>query len=74
MADWGLAEQLEAEMLDALRVANWQRTENGRKGRKMPKPTPRPWVKAGEAGESRHFGAEPVSVEDFRSFWEKGTA
>lgn len=40
-AEWGLAEQLAATLLDAVRAGNWQR--GGGKGPK-PKPVPRPGV------------------------------
>lgn len=68
-ADWGLAEQLAAEAVDALRISNWQRTENGRKGRKQPKPVKRPWDVADKA-EQKQFGSGAVSIDEFRRFWD----
>jgi hypothetical protein len=46
-ADWGIAEHLQAMTFDALQVANWQRSEDGSKGRNRPKPYPRPGSKRG---------------------------
>jgi hypothetical protein len=44
---WGLQEHLQAVVVDELRMANWQRTNEGRKRSeqsKPPKPFPRPGV------------------------------
>lgn len=51
-AAWTVAEHLAAAQIDALNVANWQRTKDGQKGHKRPKPIPRPGAGAasGRAG------------------------
>lgn len=41
-AAWSTADHLLAAAVDALNVANWQRTEDGQKGRNAPKPLRRP--------------------------------
>jgi hypothetical protein len=43
-ASWSLTDHLLAAVVDALHVANWQRTSDGAKGRRRPKPIPRPGV------------------------------
>jgi len=37
---WGLPEHLLALLVDALHVANWQRSSDGSKGRNYPEPIP----------------------------------
>jgi hypothetical protein len=47
---WGLQEHLTALVIDELRVANWQRQNEGvkeSKRSKPPKPVPRPGVRGG---------------------------
>ena len=46
-AMWGLQEQLLALNADYLRILIWQRTPDGQKGRKFPKPIKRPGVDDG---------------------------
>ncbi|MDN6566334.1 MAG: DUF5361 domain-containing protein [Actinomyces sp.] len=41
---WSLDSQLGAAAVDQLRILAWQQTKDGAKGRKQPKPTPRPGV------------------------------
>lgn len=41
-AAWGVTEHLLATVVDALQVANWQRSKDGARGRGAPKPIPRP--------------------------------
>lgn len=43
-APWGLTEQLLASVADAVRVANWQRANAGKK---RPSPRPQPIVRPG---------------------------
>lgn len=61
--DWDMPSQLLAAVIDQLRVANWQRTQDGQKGRRPPKPTPRPGVNDG----TRRYGRttrDPEEVKD----------
>ncbi|MZF56949.1 hypothetical protein GTX53_24475 [Streptomyces sp. SID5594] len=49
---WGLAEHLQALTIDELRVANWQRSNEGvkeSKQSKRPAPVPRPGTKSKQA-------------------------
>ncbi|MEU3507959.1 hypothetical protein ABZ733_08505 [Streptomyces longwoodensis] len=49
---WGLQEHLTAVVIDELRTANWQRSNEGVEKRKQsspPKPVPRPGVGGGRA-------------------------
>jgi hypothetical protein len=41
-AAWGVQEHLLASAVDALNVANWQRSRDGQTGRRAPRPVPRP--------------------------------
>lgn len=41
---WGLSEQLLAMVADALNIANWMNSEDGRRKRHRPEPIPRPGV------------------------------
>lgn len=62
---WGLTEQLLAAAVDALNVANWQRSASGAaKGQqpKKPQPIPRPGVKP----EGRTFGGGRMSIAELR--------
>lgn len=43
-AAWTLGEHMAASQVDALAVANWQRSKAGTEANKMPKPLPRPGV------------------------------
>lgn len=43
-AVWGLNEHLLAAAVDALNVANWQRSQDGSTGRNYPQPLTRPGV------------------------------
>jgi hypothetical protein len=43
-AAWTTAEHLAASQVDALAVANWQRSKAGTEANKAPKPLPRPGV------------------------------
>lgn len=36
--DWSLNDHLLALILDVLRIANWQRTDDGQRGRRQPDP------------------------------------
>lgn len=41
-ASWGVAEHLLASVVDSLQIANWQRSKDGQRGSRAPKPMPRP--------------------------------
>lgn len=46
-AVWTVTDHLLASAVDALNVANWQRTKDGARGVRPPKPMPRPGVAPG---------------------------
>lgn len=46
---WTTAEHLAAHTVDALAVANWQRSKAGSEGKRMPEPLPRPGVEAAKS-------------------------
>lgn len=60
---WTLANQLAAAQADDLRVLIWQKTKDGQKGRKPPKPIPRPGF---EDKSSQNFTARPVSIKEMQ--------
>lgn len=60
---WSLANQLAAAQVDELRVMIWQKTKDGQKGRKQPKPIPRPGF---EDTSSQSFTAKPVSIKEMQ--------
>lgn len=68
---WDHADYLLAAIYDTLRAGNWQRS--GGQG-DYPVPYPRPGAESGSApaveGES-HFGAEPVTPDEFNQWWEE---
>lgn len=45
---WDLTNFLLASIADSLAVQIWQKTRNGQKGKKPPKPIPRPGVKSND--------------------------
>jgi Family of unknown function (DUF5361) len=49
-ADWSTDTHLLALIADIGQIANWQRTENGTKGRGQPTPIPRPGVERASSG------------------------
>jgi hypothetical protein len=59
---WGLAEQLMAATVDALNMANWLNSEDGRRKRNRPEPIPRPGV--GPVAEKKTFGATKMSFAE----------
>ena len=67
-AEWGTTDYLLAIVADVLQGANYQR--GGGKGRK-PKPIQRPGKKP--QGESQHFGADPLPLEQMTAWlgWDK---
>jgi len=58
-AMWGLTEHLLAAAVDALHVANWQRSADGQKGRNYPEPIERPGIRQPE-----RIGSDPVSLDE----------
>lgn len=62
-ADWSLTDHLLASVVDALHVANWQRTEDGAKGRRRPRPLPRPGVSDGRVVTGRGGGMAPDELQ-----------
>lgn len=60
---WSLANQLAAAQVDELRVIIWQKTKDGQKGKKQPKPIPRPGF---EDTSSQSFTAKPVSIKEMQ--------
>lgn len=54
-AAWNIGEHLLAATVDQLAIANWQRTKDGQKGHKKPKPLTRPGEqKAGRRSSGQH--------------------
>lgn len=53
---WSLSDHLLALVVDELRVANWQRTEDGHKNRRKPKPLPRPGLPEDEDDKVTRIG------------------
>lgn len=62
-AQWSLSDQLLASAVDALHVANWQRSEDGAKGRNRPRPIPRPGVDDGRVVHGRGKGMTPEELD-----------
>jgi len=60
---WTLANQLAAAQVDDLRVMIWQKTKDGQRGKKPPKPIPRPGF---EDTSSQNFTARPVSIKEMQ--------
>ncbi|WP_455122638.1 DUF5361 domain-containing protein [Rothia mucilaginosa] len=58
---WSISDHLLAAIYDQLSMANWQRSADGQKNRRRPKPTPRPGV---EDKDKKKFGTTVVSLEE----------
>lgn len=70
---WGATElPLLHSMEHTLRILAWQKTEDGSKGRKPPKPIPAPWVKT--EAEVRKLGSKPVPLNELDDFLNRMTA
>jgi hypothetical protein len=65
-AEWSIDSHLLALIADIGQIANWQRTENGSKGRNVPKPIRRP----GDPEPVTHT-ADARSVEETRALLKK---
>lgn len=63
---WTLSDFLLAEIGDAARIANWQRTKDAEKGRNPPKPRARPGV---EDPNERRFGNAQMSLTEAKDWW-----
>jgi len=62
-AAWGPIEHLLAMVVDALRLANWQR--GGDKFAPRPDPVPRPGVSDG----GQRLGSDPIPASQFDDWW-----
>jgi hypothetical protein len=60
---WTETTYLLAAIVDLLAVANWQRA--GRKSAPKPRPVPRP----GDKQREQRYGADPIRVADFDTWW-----
>ena len=60
--EWGLAEQLLAQVADMVTVANWQRGAG--KKRDYPKPIPRPGVESGD----KTYGKKPLPIDAMKKW------
>lgn len=69
-AIWGLQEHLLAAVLDAVRVANWQRGRAKRS--EYPQPIPRPGVEP----DQQKIGAEPIPMDEMTDWlgWNEADA
>lgn len=68
--DGTLVANLLAELGYRLDVANWQRSRDGQKGHRKPKPWPRPWVKAQG---TRTIGRGAIPMSAWADFWGDGS-
>lgn len=62
---WTLTDHLMANVIDLLQVNNWQRTKDGQKGNRPPKPFPRPGV---EDSSSKRFGGAKMSLAEAKDW------
>lgn len=53
--DWDRRTSFAALTVDELRVANWQRTENGQKGKQQPEPIDQPGRRRAKEAEAVEF-------------------
>jgi hypothetical protein len=63
---WGLQEHLQALTIDELRVANWQRQNEGVKESKQtrpPKPVPRPGMKGRDKNSPERIAKRKAALE-----------
>lgn len=65
-SQWDLTSQLLAMATDYLAWLQWAKTEDGAKGRRMPKRIPRPGVEPDE--DKRTFGSDPVPIGELEDF------
>lgn len=71
---WSDAEQLLAILVDLQSTALWFKTEDGHKGRKRPKPIPRPTDTPGGTAEGKSLGGKGIAREHFAARWAELTA
>lgn len=69
-AVWSVDTHLLASVYDALAVSNWQRSKDGAKSSKAPKPLPRPGG-LGEDGTKRYGDASQLSPSRIRSILDR---
>ena len=69
---WGLAEQLQAAGVDALRWLVWAKTKDGAAGRNRPQPIPRPGVTPPREV-TRHGGNAGLPIEQMADWlgWDR---
>lgn len=65
---WTLQHHLLALIIDVLREGNWMQTEDGQKGRRRPKPIPRPGV---EDPDSKKFGSAKMSMAEAKAWLDR---
>lgn len=58
---WGLSEHLLAEAIDVLALANWQRSNAGKR---TPGPKPKPIPRPGKSDGVQRIGAEPLPIAE----------
>lgn len=61
---WSVTDQLLANVIDILAVANWQRA--GKSHAPKPKRYPRPWERA----KARKLGSDPIPMSKFSAWWD----
>lgn len=66
---WSISDHLLAAIYDQLSAANWQRSADGQKNRRRPKPIPRPGV---EDKDKKKFGTTVVSLEEAKHRFRRG--
>lgn len=74
LAMWGLAEQLQAGMLDVLHWLQWAKTTDAEKNRNRPRPIPRPGVELDV--DEQHIGGDPVPLDELADWlaWDREVA
>lgn len=70
-AVWSIETHLLASVLDSLQVANWQRSKDGAKASKAPKPLPRPGGLSGEDGSTKYGDASKLTPAEARSILDR---
>lgn len=72
LSQWDLTSHLLAMVGDYLAWIAWSKTTDGEKGRRKPKPIPRPGVEPDE--DTRTFGSDPVPIDELEDFlgWAQG--
>jgi hypothetical protein len=63
--DWSLDQHLMALAVDALRIANWQRSKDGQKGTRKPKPIS-PLARRG--GRNEQYGKTTADPDEVKAY------